>query len=131
MLGSALTVVSPEALPLLDLARYGTVVIGPSAYETRPDLVAFNPRLLGWVGDGGTLVVQYGQFEMARPGITPFPIAFKRQAERVTIEQAPVRALDPAARSSTARWARGGMCIRRARLCGRCRRGCRVGCGRW
>ena len=59
MLGSALTVVSPAALPLLDLARYGSVVIGPSAYETQPDLVAFNPRLLGWVGDGGTLVVQY------------------------------------------------------------------------
>ena len=89
-----LTVVSPEELSLLDLARYSTVVIGPRAYETQPELVAFNPRLLDWVRGGGTLVVQYGQFEMARPGIMPFPIAFKRPAERVTIEQAPVRVLD-------------------------------------
>lgn len=91
------TVVAPEELPLLDLTRYTTVVIGPRAYETSAELRAFNPRLLAWVRDGGTLVVQYGQFEMAEPGMMPFPIGFTRPAARVTLEDAPVRVLDPRA----------------------------------
>lgn len=95
------TVLSPDELPLLDLSRYSTVVIGPRAYEAAPELVAFNPRLLEWVRAGGTLVVQYGQFEMATPGLMPYPIALRRPAARVSIEEAPVRVLDPRARVLT------------------------------
>jgi hypothetical protein len=87
-------VLTPADLPALDLARFTTVVIGPRAYETSAELRAFNPRLLEWVRGGGTLVVQYGQFEMAEPGMMPFPIGFSRPAARVTLEEAPVRVLD-------------------------------------
>jgi hypothetical protein len=101
-LGVQLTLVSPAELPLLDLGKYTTVVIGPRAYEVSPELRAYNPRLMDWVRGGGTLVVQYGQFEMAQPGMMPFPIGFTRPAARVTLEDAPVKVLD--ARSRLLTW---------------------------
>jgi hypothetical protein len=49
-----------------------------------------------FVRDGGTVVAQYGQYEMTQPGILPYPITLTRPADRVTDENATVRALDPA-----------------------------------
>ncbi len=95
------TVLTVEELPLVDLARYTTVVIGPRAYDANPELVTQNPRLLDWVRNGGTLVVQYGQFEMSRPGMMPYPITHTRPAARVTIEEAPVQVLDATSRLLT------------------------------
>ena len=97
-----LTVISASQVALLDLSMYSTVVIGPRAYETSEELRAANPRLFEWVRGGGTLVVQYGQFEMAQPGVMPRPVQFTRPAARVTIEGAPVRILD--AQSTLLRW---------------------------
>jgi LmbE family N-acetylglucosaminyl deacetylase len=77
-----------------DLSRYTTIVIGPRAYQVSDALRAANPRLFAWAQAGGTLVVQYGQFEMAEPGLMPFPVRFTRPAARVTDETAAVRALD-------------------------------------
>lgn len=92
------TVLSADQLPLLDLSQYTTVVIGPRAYQTSPELAAANPRLFEWVRNGGTLVVQYGQYEMQQPGMTPAPLGFSRPAARVTREDAEVRVLDPQSR---------------------------------
>jgi LmbE family N-acetylglucosaminyl deacetylase len=96
-----LVMLTPDELALMDLARFSTVVIGPRAYETHAELETQNPRLLEWVRNGGTLVVQYGQFEMARPGMMPYPVAFTRPAARVTLEGAPVRTLEPASKLLT------------------------------
>lgn len=96
------TTLEPSQLPSLELAQYSTVVIGPRAYETSTELQAANPRLFEWVRGGGTLVVQYGQFEMAQPGMMPHPVAFTRPAARVTREDAVVRVLD--AQSKLLRW---------------------------
>lgn len=96
------TVLEAAQLPLLDLTQYSTVVIGPRAYETSVELQAANPRLFEWVRGGGTLVVQYGQFEMAQPGMMPQRVQFTRPAARVTREDAPVRILD--AQSKLLRW---------------------------
>ena len=96
-----ITVLAPEELPLLDLSRYTTVVIGPRAYDAQPELATQNPRLMEWVRQGGTLVVQYGQFEMLRPGMMPFPITLTRPAARVTLENAPVTVLDAASKLLT------------------------------
>ena len=97
-----LTTLEATQLPLLDLTQYTTVVIGPRAYETSAELRAANPRLFAWVREGGTLVVQYGQFEMAQPGMMPHQVQFSRPAARVTREDAPVRILD--AQSRLLRW---------------------------
>ncbi len=87
----------PETLGSTDLSRFTTLVIGPRAYQVSDALRAANPRLFAWVQAGGTLVVQYGQFEMQEPGLMPFPIQLSRPAARVTREQAPVTVLDPEA----------------------------------
>lgn len=97
-LGVQVAVVSPAQLPLLDLSRYTTVVIGPRAYEVSPELRAYNERLMAWVRGGGTLVVQYGQYEMTEPGMMPFPVGLSRPAARVTLEDAEVRVIDPSSR---------------------------------
>jgi hypothetical protein len=71
--------------------------VGPRAYEAAPALRAANARLLDWVRAGGTMVVQYGQYEMTAPGVMPYPITLGRPAQRVTIEEAPVAVVDATA----------------------------------
>jgi LmbE family N-acetylglucosaminyl deacetylase len=94
-LGVQLTIIEPNKLAAADLSRFTTVVIGPRAYESSPALVAANPRLFDFARRGGTLVVQYGQFEMANPAMMPYPITIVRPGDRVTEEDAPVRVIDP------------------------------------
>ena len=94
-LGFTLGIVQPAALDTFDLSATDVVVVGPRAYSAYPELVANNPKLLAWVRRGGTMVVQYGQFEMMDPGIMPFQVTINRQQDRVTEEDAPVRILDP------------------------------------
>ena len=94
-LGVPLTMLDPATLARADLTPYTAIVIGPRAYETDPGLVANNARLLEWVKNGGTLVVQYGQYEMTQPGIMPYPITLSRPAARVTEEDAAVTVLAP------------------------------------
>ena len=94
-LGIPLTVIAPDKVATADLSRYTTVVVGPRAYESSPALVAANPKLFDFARRGHTLVVQYGQFEMANPGMMPYPITIVRPADRVTEEDAPVRLIDP------------------------------------
>ena len=95
-LGLNLVELDPAKLSGTDLARFNTIVVGTRAYESSPALVANNSRLLDYVKNGGTMIVQYGQTEMQTPGIMPYPITLARPADRVTDESAPVRITDPA-----------------------------------
>jgi LmbE family N-acetylglucosaminyl deacetylase len=94
-LGVPLTVIAPEDLPETDLRPFTTIVVGPRAYQSSQTLQQDNEYLLSYVQNGGRLVVQYGQTEMQRPGIMPYPITLKQPAERVTDENAPVTFTDP------------------------------------
>ena len=96
-LGVDVTLIDPASLPQRNLSGYTAIVIGPRAYETQPALVANNRRLLDYVRAGGTLVVQYGQYEMQQSGIMPYPITINRPHDRVTNENAPVTILDTTA----------------------------------
>jgi LmbE family N-acetylglucosaminyl deacetylase len=80
-----------------DLSRFSSIVVGPRAYEADSLLAPNNARLLDYARRGGTLVVQYGQYEMTRPGIMPYPIELGRPAARVTMEKATVSVLQPTA----------------------------------
>ena len=95
-LGISLTMIEPAKLAGTDLSSFTTVVVGPRAYESSPALVAANPKLLDFARQGHTVVVQYGQFEMANPGMMPYPIMIVRPGDRVTEEDAAVRVSDPA-----------------------------------
>ena len=89
------TLLDPASLGTADLGKFTTVVVGPRAYESSPELAAQNARLMDFARKGGTVIVQYGQYEMVRPGMLPYPITLGRPASRVTIEEAPVTILDP------------------------------------
>ena len=75
------------------LARYKVIVVGPRALEAQVALAAKMPQLQAWVRDGGTMIVQYQQGDIGRPGMAPFPLTFGRPAARVTEEDAEVRVL--------------------------------------
>lgn len=94
-LGATVTVLDPASIPGTDLSKFSAVVVGTRAYEASDALVANNARLLDYARNGGTLVVQYGQYEMQNPGMMPYPITLARPADRVTVENAPVHILDP------------------------------------
>ena len=94
-LGVSLTVIEPRAIATTDFSPYATVVVGTRAYESHPELLQHNARLLDYVRRGGTLVVQYGQYEMMQPGIMPYAITITRPHTRVAVEEAPVSIVDP------------------------------------
>lgn len=96
-LGIPVTVIDTGDFASADLTGFTTLVIGPRAYEARDDLAAANGRVLEFARRGGTVVVQYGQYEMMRPGIMPYPVTIARPHDRVTDEAAPVTILDSAA----------------------------------
>ncbi len=87
--------ISPEELAHADLSRYATIVLGIRAYDTREDVRKNNQRLLDYVQNGGTLVVQYNSsmadFNAGR--YTPYPAQLSRA--RVSVEEAPVTILAP------------------------------------
>lgn len=91
-LGLEVTLLGDDELASGDLARYGTIVVGVRASESRPAFVAANARLLQYVRDGGTLIVQYQQVDYTGRGLAPFPAGGN---SRVTDEAAPVHILEP------------------------------------
>ncbi len=95
-LGLRVTTIAPADLPGADLSGYAAVVVGPRAFDASAVLRANNHVLLDYARNGGTLVEQYGQYGMARPGILPYPITLSRPADRVTEEDAAVTILDAA-----------------------------------
>ena len=92
-LGADVEPLAAKALSESMLARYRVIVVGPRAFEAQPALTAKMPMLQAWVRNGGTMVVQYQQTDIARPGMAPFPMTFARPAARVTEEDAEVRVL--------------------------------------
>ncbi|HUI83644.1 MAG TPA: PIG-L family deacetylase [Candidatus Binatia bacterium] len=93
-LGLDVTLLSPDDVEHGDLSRFGTIVLGIRTYDTRDDVKKNNPRLLDYVRDGGTLLVQYntspGDFNQGHY----LPYAAELSRERVSVEQAPVTILD-------------------------------------
>lgn len=94
-LGVPITIIQPQDIPATNLSRFSTIVVGPRAYQATQALIDNNSYLLSFARNGGRLVVQYGQYEMHRPGLMPYPIALRRPHDRVTDENAPVTLLDP------------------------------------
>jgi hypothetical protein len=94
-IGSTVTLLSETDLASGDLSRFDAIVTGVRGLNTRPDLLAARERLLDYVEQGGTLVVQYNTlpgFGRGRrgdiPEISPYPMTPSH--ERVTDENAAV-----------------------------------------
>jgi LmbE family N-acetylglucosaminyl deacetylase len=90
-------VIDSRELASGDLSKYDVIVTGLRVYEVRPDVIANNSRLLDYVKQGGTLIVQYNKNEIAAGNFTPYPVKMKQgMPDRVTDETAAVAILDPA-----------------------------------
>ena len=94
--GVPVELIGPDSLARGDLSHFDAIVIGSRAYETDPALVANNGRLLDYARNGGLLIVQYQQYPFVDGGFAPYPLTIARPHDRVTDENAPVTALDPA-----------------------------------
>jgi hypothetical protein len=92
-LGAKVEYISPDDLAWGNLARFDTIVTGVRAYERRADLRANNSRLLEYVNNGGTLIVQYNKFEFNEAQYGPYPAQVS--GNRVTDEFAPVSIAAP------------------------------------
>ena len=56
-----------------DLSKYDVIVVGIRAYQIRQDLIANNQRVLDFVRNGGTLIVQYQRPDYVQQNLQPFP----------------------------------------------------------
>ena len=89
-LGLEVTLLGQSDLEQGDLARFDAIVAGVRAYNVRTDLKANQARLLNYVKDGGTYVVQY-QTGDASLNLGPYPFTVPGGTRwRVTVEEAPV-----------------------------------------
>jgi LmbE family N-acetylglucosaminyl deacetylase len=94
-IGMDVTIIPAEKIATENLSQYGTIVLGVRAYDAQKDVVANSQKLLDYVFNGGTLVVQHnndtGAFNSAH--FTPYPATLGRT--RVSVEEAPVTILAP------------------------------------
>jgi hypothetical protein len=93
--GLHITTITPQELASGDLSRYDTILMGIRAYDVRLDVREQNRRLLEYVHQGGTLIVQYNQStSLFNEGhYTPYPATEANL--RVTVEEQPVEILAP------------------------------------
>jgi hypothetical protein len=108
-LGLDVTLLSTTDLDQGDLSRFDAIVAGVRAYNVRGDLRANHPRLMNYVKNGGTYVVQYQTGTAAGPRgglvfgpvggslvVGPYPITIPAgNGYRVTVEDAPVKFTHP------------------------------------
>ncbi|PRY34134.1 GlcNAc-PI de-N-acetylase [Spirosoma oryzae] len=83
-----------------NLSTYDAIVTGVRAYNTNDWLARYQPNLMNYVKNGGTLIVQYVtppsgflRSEPALPQLGPYPFSISR--ERVTEEDAKMTFVDP------------------------------------
>jgi LmbE family N-acetylglucosaminyl deacetylase len=93
--GMNITVLPAEKLATTDISQYGSIVLGVRAYDAQKDVVANNAKLLKFVSDGGTLVVEHNNdiSDFNSGHYTPYPAELGRA--RVSVEEAPVQILAP------------------------------------
>ncbi len=94
-MGARVETVSAERLAAGDLDDLDVLVLGIRVYETRPEIVAVNDRILEFARNGGTVVVQYNQYSFPRAGYAPYPVAMTRPHTRTTDQSSPVRFVQP------------------------------------
>lgn len=95
-LGCEVSLLSSEDLTGGDFGRFDAIIAGVRAFNVRADLRANQKRLLDYVRQGGTFVVQYNVADRRSPtlqDIGPYPIQVG--SDRVSVEEAPVTFLDP------------------------------------
>jgi LmbE family N-acetylglucosaminyl deacetylase len=95
-LGINVELLDTTALAFGDFSKYDAIVVGVRAYELRPELPGANKRLLEYVSNGGTLVVQYNRdYIWDKLQAAPYPAKIGSPTPRITDENSPVKFLKP------------------------------------
>jgi LmbE family N-acetylglucosaminyl deacetylase len=83
-----------------DLSKYTSVVVDNRVYESKPELIAVNQKLLNYANAGGNLIVFYHKSDewnpderRNRPQLAPYKLILG--GERVTDENAPITFIEP------------------------------------
>jgi LmbE family N-acetylglucosaminyl deacetylase len=92
--GLDVALLSDDELAYGKLDGFDAIVVGPNAYNTRHALQQNAARLLEYVAEGGTLVVQYQGYGYAHGAFAPYPFTFNQPHDRVTDPDADVRFLN-------------------------------------
>jgi LmbE family N-acetylglucosaminyl deacetylase len=95
-LGIPVETLNAQTLAFGDLSKYDAIVVGVRAYELRPELPGANQRLLDYVSNGGTLVVQYNRDSVwDKLQLAPYRAKIGNPTPRITDENSPVKFLKP------------------------------------
>jgi LmbE family N-acetylglucosaminyl deacetylase len=98
-LGIQVEMLDAAALAFSNLSRFDAIVVGVRGYELRTELAGANQRLLDYVSNGGTLVVQYQRdFAWDKFRYAPYPAKISPEKSnsplpRITDENSPVKFL--------------------------------------
>ncbi|HMO40716.1 MAG TPA: PIG-L family deacetylase [Saprospiraceae bacterium] len=95
-IGYQVTLLEDGDLNPENLARYDAVIMGVRAYNTKERLKFAQPKLLEYVQNGGTLIVQYNTSNgLVIPAAQIGPYSLKLSRDRVAVEEAEIRFLKP------------------------------------
>ena len=93
-IGYNVTLLSDELLEKLDLSQFDVIITGIRAYNTRSRLKHYQPKLLDYVNNGGTLIAQYNVISgLLLSNIGPYSL--KIGNGRITAEDAPINFKNP------------------------------------
>lgn len=95
-IGYQVDLLTTSDLQVSRLKPYDAIVMGVRAYNTIDRIGFYQPTLLQYVKEGGTLVVQYNTnrgLNLPMEQLGPYPLRLSR--ERVTVEEAEIRFLAP------------------------------------
>ncbi len=91
---------SIDEVKATDLSKYASIIVDNRVYESQPELIVANQKLLDYANAGGTLIVFYHKsFEWnpderrKRPQLAPYKLILGD--ERITDENAPVTFIEP------------------------------------
>lgn len=94
-LGYNVTVLNDNNLESADLSEFDAVITGIRAYNTNERIKYSQPKLMEYVKNGGTFIVQYNvSFGLQVDNLGPFPFSIGRN--RITDEKAEINFVDPA-----------------------------------
>ena len=93
-LGYDVILLNDEALENIDFSQFDAIITGVRAYNTRERLIHTQPKILQYVENGGTLIVQYNvPSGLLTREIGPYPFTIGQ--DRVCVETAPISFLNP------------------------------------
>jgi LmbE family N-acetylglucosaminyl deacetylase len=91
---------SVDEVKTADLQKYTSIIVDNRVYESQPELIAANQKLLAYANAGGTLIVFYHKSNewnpderRKRPQLAPYKLILGD--ERITDETAPITFIEP------------------------------------